>query len=170
MAPLGAWVPWAEVVQIASGHGFTLETCFHCAEHWLTLGALEMDPMWRPGKVMDPTEVVRIRFLYHRDIHGDQGLVCVSSEEEDLDHGKGEVQLEHAAAICPRRWKTGVLDRVRWFETPRRCGKLTPGATRSKQIQLSTEEQWRCVPSSIHKRRVAGFGKKEDSFRVIAEQ
>ena len=118
-APLGAWVPWAEVVQIVSGHGFTLETRFHFAEHWLTLGALEMGPMWRPGKVMDPTEVVRIRFLYHRDIHGEQGLVCVSSEEEDLDHGKGEVQLEHAAAasaISPRRWKTDVLDPVEGVE------------------------------------------------------
>ena len=59
-----------------------------------------------------------------------------------------------------RSWIQHVLDRVRCFETPRRCGKLTPGATRSKQIQVSTEEQWRCVPSSIHKRRVAGFWQK----------
>ena len=119
MVPLGAWVPWAEVVQIASGHGFNLETCFHCAEHWLTLGALEMDPMWRPGKAIDPTEVVRIRFLYHRYIHGEQGLVCVSSEEEDLDHGNCEVQLEHTAAastLSPRRWKTGVLDPIEGVE------------------------------------------------------
>ena len=87
MVPLGAWVPWAEVVQIASGHGFTEDMCFHCADHWQMLDGLEFDPMRKPGQATDPTEVIRIRFLYHRDIHGEQGLVCVSSDEENLDNG-----------------------------------------------------------------------------------
>lgn len=109
MVPLGAWVPWAEVVQIASGHGFTEDMCFHCADHWQMLDGLEFDP----GQATDPTEVIRIRFLYHRDIHGEQGLVCVSSDEENVDNGKCEVEVARTASastMTPRRWKAGVLD------------------------------------------------------------
>ena len=91
---------------------------FQCTDHWQMLGALEFDPMRKPGEATDVMEVVRTRFWYHRDIHGEQGLVCVSSDEDDLDHDKYEVEVQRtvsASTIAPRParrrlWKAGVLD------------------------------------------------------------
>ncbi|CAL1150457.1 unnamed protein product [Cladocopium goreaui] len=73
-----------EGVTLAADFGFTENVCFECADTWLQLDALEFDPPRRSGDGSGRADVPRIRLLYKPDLHGDDGLVIVSSDEEDV--------------------------------------------------------------------------------------
>ncbi|CAL1166310.1 unnamed protein product [Cladocopium goreaui] len=73
-----------EGVTLAAAFGFTENVCFECADTWLQLDALEFDPPRRSGDGSGRADVQRIRLLYKPDLHGDDGLVIVSSDEEDV--------------------------------------------------------------------------------------
>ena len=101
MAP---WLPWQEGVTLAAAFGFTENVCFECADTWLQLDALEFDPPRRSGDGSGRADVQRIRLLYKPDLHGDDGLVIVSSDEEDV------ISPQHAPPDVCRRWRSGALE------------------------------------------------------------
>lgn len=104
MAPFGVWLPWQEVVTLAAAFGFTEDVCFECADTWLQLDALEFDPPRRSGDGSGPANVQRIRLLYKPDLHGDDGLVVVSSDEEDFN------SRQPPSPDVFRRWRSGALE------------------------------------------------------------
>ena len=67
---------------MAFGHGFTEQLCFECADTWLRLDALEFGPLRRSGDETQVADVRRIDLLYKPDLHGDEGVVAVSSGED----------------------------------------------------------------------------------------
>ena len=104
MAPFGMWLPWQEGVTLTAAFGFTENVCFECADTWLQLDALEFDPPRRSGDGSGRADVQRIRLLYKPDLHGDDGLVIVSSDEEDV------ISPQHAPPDVCRRWRSGALE------------------------------------------------------------
>ena len=83
MAPMGAWLPWSEVIALARPFGFSEHQCRLCAEFWRSVGALEVDPPCSDVAAVDTEHgIARLRLVFHRDIMGDDGLVLVSSDEE----------------------------------------------------------------------------------------
>lgn len=100
MAPMGAWLPWAEVVSMAAGHGWPAETCLDTAESLVSLRAMEFDPPRDPSQ-RHPVEPARVRLLYDKEIHGELGVVEVSSDEEVLSPLR--------AFVGARRWRAGAL-------------------------------------------------------------
>ena len=52
----------------------------------------------------------RIRLLYKRDLHGDDGLVIVSCDEEDV------ISPQHAPPNVCRRWRSGALEPIAGVE------------------------------------------------------
>ena len=91
MVPVGAFVPWVEVVQISARFGWTSDQLFAAAESWQSLGSAEMDP--RNATYECPP--CRVRLLRRPDIDPEMGLLLVSSDEEPLP--------------LQRRWKKGLL-------------------------------------------------------------
>ena len=110
MAPFGVWLPWQEGVTLAAAFGFTENVCFECADTWLQLDALEFDPPRRSGDGSGRADVQRIRLLYKRDLHGDDGLVIVSCDEEDV------ISPQHAPPNVCRRWRSGALGPIAGVE------------------------------------------------------
>jgi len=102
MAPFGVWLPWREVVTLTPGHGFTEQLCFECADTWLQLDALEFDPSIRSGDETLVADVRRIRLLYKPDLHGDEGVVAVSSDEDVA------AARPCSGQQCSVRWRTGI--------------------------------------------------------------
>ena len=104
MAPFGVWLPWREVVTLALGHGFTEQLCFECADTWLQLDALEFDPPRRSGDDTRVADVRRIRLLHKPDLHGNEGVVSVSSDDDDV-----AAAPPCSGQQCSVRWRTGIL-------------------------------------------------------------
>ena len=50
MAPVGVWVPWAEVLMLASRFGMDAHTCEAAAQVWAGFGLAELDPLPRDCK------------------------------------------------------------------------------------------------------------------------
>ena len=87
---------------MALGHGFTEQLCFECADTWLQLDALEFDPSIRSGDETLVADVRRIRLLYKPDLHGDEGVVAVSSDEDVA------AARPCSGQQCSVRWRTGI--------------------------------------------------------------
>ena len=62
MSPIGVFLPWREVIILASHSGWSAELCRLAAETLLDLGAVEVQ-FWQEGSVHDPQKYKSIRVL-----------------------------------------------------------------------------------------------------------
>ena len=100
MAPVGVWVPWAEVLMLASRFGMDAHTCEAAAQVWAGFGLAELDPLPRDCKY--PTDYARFRLLpasEETDVlsvssqSGTDPQLCelsLSSDEEPYQHRSRE--------------------------------------------------------------------------------
>lgn len=100
MAPVGVWVPWAEVLMLASRFGMDAHTCEAAAQVWAGFGLAELDPLPRDCKY--PTDYARFRLLpageetdvlYVSSQSGTDPQLCelsLSSDEEPYQHRSRE--------------------------------------------------------------------------------
>ena len=115
MAPMGAWLPWSEVIALARPFGFSEHHCQLCAEFWRSVDALEVDPPCSDVAAVDSKHgIARVRLAFHPDIMGEDGLALVSSDEElpvqEIAVTSDEdMPVATGAPSTLRRWASGVL-------------------------------------------------------------
>ena len=82
MAPVGVWLPWAEVVALAAPWGWAREACADAASVLVDLGAAEVEKSCGV-RGADSEAYVRVRLLPVNDEDGMDGVLSVSSSESE---------------------------------------------------------------------------------------
>ena len=107
MAPVGVWVPWAEVLMLASRFGMDAHTCEAAAQVWAGFGLAELDPL--PQNCKYPTGYARFRLLPAGEetdvlsVSSQSGTdPQLSSDEEPYQHRSRE------AIFASLRWRSSL--------------------------------------------------------------
>ena len=79
MGPVGLWLPWSEVVQLAGRCGWSGEDCGVAANIWCGLQAVELDPCDGDERPAGPSQYRRVRLL---PMHATDGVLDVSDSSD----------------------------------------------------------------------------------------
>ena len=128
MSPIGVFLPWREVIILASHSGWSAELCRLAAETLLDLGAVEVQ-FWQEGSVHDPQKYKSIHVLPIPEILSAYGAVDVSSDEEETAQPASQPPQPQAESAIPKT--LGKVD----------ASEASPHTTSSKSITFKVPIQ-----------------------------